>query len=102
MNNISVSKDRVLASLRKIYDPEIPFNIVDLGLIYEIDVDDGDIYIKMTLTAPGCPLWQLITEQVKEAVKSIDGVKNVEVDLVWDPPWSPDRISPELKEELGL
>ena len=102
MNNTSISKDKVLAALRKVYDPEIPINIVDLGLIYEIKVNDGDIYIKMTLTAPGCPIWQLIVEQVKEAVRSVEGVRNVEVDLVWDPPWTPDRISPELKEQLGM
>ncbi len=102
MNNTFVSKDKVIAALRKVYDPEIPINIVDLGLIYEIKVDDGDIYIKMTLTTPGCPVWKLIVKQVKETVQTVEGVKNVEVDLVWDPPWTPDMISPELKEELGL
>ena len=102
MNNINVSKDRILAVLKKVYDPEIPFSIVDLGLIYEIKVDDGNIYIKMTLTTPGCPLWKLIVQQVKDAVKSIEGVENIEVDLVWDPPWTLDRMSPELKEEFGI
>ena len=102
MNNINVLKDKVLAVLKNVYDPEIPIDIVDLGLVYEIKVDDGNVYIKMTLTTPGCPLWKLIAQQVKDAVKSIEGVEDIKVDLVWDPPWSPDKMSPELKEELGL
>ncbi len=97
-----VTKERVLEALRTVYDPEIPFNIVDLGLIYGVEVKDDVVYIKMTLTAPGCPLAQFIVEQAREAVLSIEGVKDVKIDLVFDPPWTPDMISSQLKSELGF
>ncbi len=97
-----VSKEAVLNALRTVYDPEIPFNVVDLGLVYDVKVDDGNVRVKMTMTFPGCPLASMIVMQAEEAIKKIDGVKDVKVELVWDPPWTPDRISPELREELGL
>lgn len=102
MNIKKISKDKIIEVLRKIYDPEIPINIIDLGLIYEIRIKNNNIYIKMTLTTVGCPLWRLIVKQVENIVKSIEGVKDVKVDLVWDPPWTLDRISPEVRKELGL
>lgn len=97
-----VTVDEVMDALRTVYDPEIPFNIVDLGLVYDVKVEDGVVYVKMTLTFPGCPLASLITMQAEEAIRRLDGVKDVKVELVWDPPWTPDRISPELREELGI
>jgi FeS assembly SUF system protein len=100
---MSKLKDKVMDALKEVYDPEIPFNIVDLGLIYEVNVDENNnVHIKMTLTFPGCPIAGFITEQVRNAVKAIDEVNDVEVELVWDPPWTPERISPELRAELGL
>lgn len=97
-----VNKEEILNALRKVYDPEIPFSIVDLGLIYDIQIKDGNVHIKMTLTAPGCPMHKVIGEWVKEAVKQIKGVKDVTVEFVWDPPWTPDRMSPKIKAMLGF
>jgi len=91
-------------ALKNCYDPELPVNIVDLGLVYDIQVrDDNSVYVKMTLTAPGCPVGFFITEQIKEAVMTlVEGVKDVEVDLVFDPPWNPERMSDEAKTILGF
>lgn len=97
-----VSKESIVEALKDCYDPEIPINIVDLGLIYDLKIDNDKVYIKMTLTAPGCPMHSLITEQVKQAVKQVEGVKEVFVELVWDPPWSPERMSDEAKRLLGI
>ena len=94
-------KEKVLEALRNCYDPEIPINIVDLGLIYDLKVDNGDVKIKMILTAPGCPMGFFLVEQVKEAVLSVEGVKNVDVSLV-NERWTPDRMSPEARAGLGL
>jgi FeS assembly SUF system protein len=96
-------RDRVIAAMRTVYDPEIPVNIYDLGLIYAIDIDEqGKIGIDMTLTAPGCPVAGILPGQVEEAVRAVDGVREVHVELVWDPPWDQDRISDEAKLSLGL
>ncbi len=99
-----VSKDQVLKVLKNVYDPEIPVNIVDLGLIYEVKIDENNnVYIKMTLTAPGCPLGVFLTKMVEDAIKEgIPEVNEVKVELVWDPPWTPDRMSKEAKQLLGL
>jgi len=102
LSRAKVTKEKVLEALKTVYDPEIPFNIVDLGLIYDVNIEDGRVYIKMTMTFPGCPLAGHITMQVEETVRRIEGVEDVHVELVWDPPWTPDRISPQLREELGL
>ena len=89
--------------LRLVFDPEIPVNIYDLGLIYEIDVDDqGTVKIKMTLTAPNCPAADFIIEDVRFKVESIDEVKSVEVDLVFEPEWDKEMMSEEAKLELGF
>ncbi|MHA1409176.1 MAG: metal-sulfur cluster assembly factor [Candidatus Odinarchaeia archaeon] len=98
-----VTKEEVMNVLKKCYDPEIPINIVDLGLIYDVQIkDDKNIYVKMTLTAPGCPMHSIIANDVKEKLKAIPDVGEVEVEVVWDPPWSPDKISPEARKQLGL
>jgi FeS assembly SUF system protein len=98
-----IKKESIIEALKDCYDPEIPINIVDLGLIYDLKIDENDrVYIKMTLTAPGCPMHSLITEQVKQAVKRVEGVKEVFVEVVWDPPWSPERMSNEAKKLLGI
>ena len=98
------SVDEILNALKNVYDPEIPVNIVDLGLIYDLQVrDDNTVYVKMTLTAPGCPIGVFITEQVREAIMTlVPNVKDVQVDLVFDPPWTPDRMSDEAKAMLGF
>lgn len=94
---------RVVDALKTVYDPEIPVNIYDLGLIYNISIDDECVVtIDMTLTAPGCPVAQTFPGVVENAVKSVEGVKDSIVELVWDPPWDQDRMSEEAKLELGL
>lgn len=95
--------DRIVAALREVYDPEIPVNIYDLGLIYRIDCDDmGVVEIDMTLTAPGCPVAQTFPGTVEAAVQNVEGVAAAEVELVWEPPWTPDRMSEATKLELGF
>jgi FeS assembly SUF system protein len=96
-------REPIIAALRNVHDPEIPVNIYDLGLIYKIDIaDGGDIAIDMTLTAPACPVAGMMPVMVKDAVKTVEGVGEVEVELVWDPPWSPDTMSDEAKLQLGM
>lgn len=99
-----IKKEDVLNALRDVYDPEIPVNIVDLGLIYEINIDENQstVKVKMTLTAPGCPIANYILNDVETVVKSLEGVKQVEIELTYDPLWSPDMISEDAKKELGL
>lgn len=93
----------IIAALRTVRDPEIPTNIYDLGLVYAIDaVGDNDIAIKMTLTAPGCPVAGTLPGMVARAVESVDGVGRCHVDLVWDPPWTKDRMTDEAKLELDM
>ncbi|HEY9150074.1 MAG TPA: SUF system Fe-S cluster assembly protein [Gammaproteobacteria bacterium] len=96
-------RERIIAAMSTVYDPEIPVNIYDLGLIYAIDIDDkGKVDIDMTLTAPGCPVAGILPRQVEDAVRAVDGVQEARVTLVWDPPWDQDRISDEAKLSLGL
>ncbi len=99
-----VLKQRVVGVLRQIYDPEIPVNIYDLGLIYDVECSpEGVVDINMTLTTPGCPVAQTFPGMVESRVESeAEGVVAVNVELVWDPPWSPDVLSDEVKLELGL
>ena len=96
-------KDKVITVLRAIYDPEISVNIYDLGLIYALRIDDSaKVQIDMTLTSPACPVAGILPEQVARAVKAVPGVKDAQVDLVWEPPWDRDQISDEAKLTLGL
>jgi metal-sulfur cluster biosynthetic enzyme len=88
--------------LREVYDPELGVNIVDLGLVYDVRNDDGDVYVRMTLTTPGCPLHDTITSAVERILDGQPGIRSVKVDIVWDPPWSPDRMSEEAKRQLGF
>ena len=92
----------ILKVIKEVFDPEIPVNIYDLGLIYEIDVDDYDnVDIKMTLTAPNCPVADSMPNEVKQKVKAIEGVNNVNIEMVFDPPWSASMMSEEAKLVLG-
>ena len=96
-------KDKIIEEIKKIYDPEIPVNIYDLGLIYKIDVkDDNNITIDMTLTSPNCPVADSLPNNVKGNVLKIDGIKDVKINLVWDPPWTKDKMSETAKIELNL
>lgn len=97
------SEDVLIEAMRTVYDPEIPVNVYDLGLVYDVSLaENGDVAIKMTLTAPGCPVAGELPGWVADAVAAVDGVGEVEVALVWDPPWSPDRMSDDAKLALGF
>ena len=97
------TEEDVRESLRQIVDPEIGINIVDLGLVYETSIDDqGLVAITMTLTSPGCPLSGYIGTAVESAVTDLEGVKEVDVDIVWSPPWNPSMMSEDAKLELGI
>ena len=101
--NVEAVRERVIETLKGIYDPEIPVNIYDLGLVYDIDIDDsGVVDVRMTLTTPGCPVAQTFPGMVEQAVREVEGVTAATVDLVWDPPWCPDVLSDEVKLQLGL
>lgn len=96
-------RERVVAALRTIFDPELPVNIYDLGLIYDLDIDaQGQVDIRMTLTAPGCPVAQTFPSQVARAVEAVEGVAQCRVELTWDPPWTPARASEAARLQLGL
>jgi len=96
-----VDEKEIWETLKNCYDPEIPINIVDLGLVYDMKVDDDVVKIKMTLTAPGCPMTSFMIDDVRQKVMAVDGVKDVFVDVVWDPPWNPSMMSQEAKTKLG-
>jgi len=103
MTKDQVLQARLIAGLQQIYDPEIPVNIYELGLIYAIDVDDDQhVHIQMTLTAPGCPVAQTFPGVVESEISKIDGVSGATVEIVWDPPWTQDRITEAARLELGL
>src|SRR5438067_1161811 len=102
-NDVGTLEQRVVAALRTIYDPEIPVNIYDLGLVYELRVDAGGVVkIRMTLTTPGCPVAQIFPGMVEEAVGRVPSVSEARVELVWEPPWSRDRLSEAARLELGM
>jgi len=96
-------KNRVIEAVKKIYDPEIPVNIYELGLIYKIEVDEKNkINIDMTLTSPNCPVAESLPKEVKENIMKVEGVSNVNLNLVWEPPWDKDKMSEAAKLELNL
>jgi metal-sulfur cluster biosynthetic enzyme len=97
-----VTNEQVYEALRNCYDPEIPVNLVDLGLIYDVKVDGDNVNVVMTLTARGCPAHSFISEQVREEVAKIAGVKSAIVQVVWDPPWDISRLSEAAKLQLGM
>ncbi|NUQ69514.1 MAG: SUF system Fe-S cluster assembly protein [Chthonomonadales bacterium] len=101
VERLAIESDTIEA-LKRIYDPEIPVNIYDLGLIYSVDVrEDAIVHVEMTLTAPGCPVAVSMPIEVEESIKQVRGVFDAIVDVVWDPPWTPDRMSEAAKLELG-
>ena len=96
-------KEKIITEVKKIYDPEIPVNIYELGLIYDIIVEkDNDVKINMTLTSPNCPVAESLPKEVKDSIMAIKEVKNVDLNLVWDPPWDKDMMSEAAKLELNL
>jgi metal-sulfur cluster biosynthetic enzyme len=107
---MAVTQEEVITALKECYDPEIPVNIVDLGLIYEVKVkaaeapvpEGDDIEVEMTLTAPGCPSSGYISDQVKERILRMPGVTNATVNIVWYPQWTPERLSADARKQLGI
>jgi FeS assembly SUF system protein len=113
MNDVSVNSasqsatdlhERVIEALRTVYDPEIPVNIYDLGLIYALEIDEklGRVHILMTLTAPGCPVAQTFPATVEQAVEGVAGVQDAEVEIVWEPPWTRERMTEAARLQLGM
>ena len=100
MNNL---KDKVINQIKKVYDPEIPVNIYELGLIYKIEVDDKNkVNVDMTLTSPNCPVAESLPKEVKDNIMKVEGVSDVKLNLVWDPPWDKSKMSETAKLELNL
>jgi FeS assembly SUF system protein len=94
---------RVIEVLRTVFDPEIPVNIYDLGLVYEVEVDlDGKAYVQMTLTSPACPVAGSLPGEVETRVRTVEGIQDATIDLVWDPPWTPAKLSEAAKLQLGM
>lgn len=98
----TLTLDEVMDALRDVYDPEIPINIVDLGLVYDVNVDGADVDVKMTLTFAGCGMGPYIAQQAEWRLAELENIEDVNVELVFDPPWSPDLITEEGKKLLGL
>jgi metal-sulfur cluster biosynthetic enzyme len=97
-----VTEEVVTEALREVYDPELHYNIVDLGLVYDVGIKDGDIHVLMTLTTPACPIGPMITEQIQETLGLMPGVKDVDVEFTFDPPWGPDMMTDEARADLGI
>jgi FeS assembly SUF system protein len=96
-------KNKIITEIKKIYDPEIPVNIYELGLIYDIQIDkENNVKVNMTLTTPNCPVAESLPKEVEDSIKEIEGVKKVDLDLVWDPPWDKSMMSESAKLELNL
>ena len=102
-NKMSELKEKIVSEIKKIYDPEIPVNIYELGLIYKIEIDDKNkVEVEMTLTSPNCPVAESLPKMVKDNILSVEGVSDVDLKLVWSPPWTKDKMSEAAKLELNL
>ena len=100
---VKITREKVLDQLKDVFDPEIPVNVVDLGLIYDVQVSDSnEVYVQMTLTAPGCGMGPYIAQQAEWAVSELEGLEDVTVEMVFDPPWTPDMLTEDGKQLLGL
>ena len=97
-----VTKEKIYDAIRTVIDPEVGFNVVDMGLIYDVDIDENNnVHVKMTLSTRGCPLHQMMKQWVEDAVKRVEGVGDVEVEIVWDPPWNISMASDAVKKAMG-
>ena len=102
-SEIDTIREAAIEALKTVYDPEIPVNIYEMGLVYEVDVkDDGYVLVTMTLTSPACPVAESLPIEVEQRVKAAEGVKGCEVEIVWDPPWDSSRMSEAARLELGM
>jgi metal-sulfur cluster biosynthetic enzyme len=97
-----VTEENVLEVLSGVYDPEIPIDIVNLGLIYGVDIEDGNVHVKMTMTAPGCPSSAEIAAEAKILIEELPGVRSASIEIVWDPPWDPSRMSEDARQSMGF
>jgi metal-sulfur cluster biosynthetic enzyme len=102
MTTATLSEETVRTTLRQVKDPELDLNIIDLGLVYGVEITDGDIRIDMTLTSPGCPAGPMITNDVYRVVRALEGVKDVTIEIVWEPYWTPERIEPKVRALMGF
>lgn len=102
MDEMEGKEAEVRDSLAHVVDPELHMNIIDLGLVYKIEVDGGSAHVEMTLTSPGCPFGPYLLHLVNEAAAKVDGIDEAQVDIVWEPPWGPDKMSEEARLELGF
>ena len=102
MTTATLNEEVARQVLRQVKDPELDLNIIDLGLVYEIEVDEGDIRVKMTLTSPGCPAGPMIVNDAHRVLKALDGVKDVDIEIVWEPYWTPEKVDPKVRAFLGI
>lgn len=96
-----IQADDIRKVLRQVKDPELDINIIDLGLVYDIDAEEGDVRVKMTLTSPGCPAGPEILQEADQMIRTLDGVTDVDIELVWEPYWTPERIDPKVRAFFG-
>jgi metal-sulfur cluster biosynthetic enzyme len=99
---VVLTEDAARTALRQVKDPELDMNIMDLGLVYDVEVDGGDVRVKMTLTSPGCPAGPMITNDAYRVLRGLEGVKDVDVEIVWEPYWTPERMDPKIRALMGL
>ncbi|HET7296969.1 MAG TPA: metal-sulfur cluster assembly factor [Gemmatimonadales bacterium] len=97
-----LTEETARKALREVKDPELDMNIVDLGLVYDVEVAEGDVRVKMTLTSPGCPAGPMITNDAYRVLRGLDGVKDVDIEIVWEPYWTPERMDPKVRALMGL
>ena len=102
MTVATLNADAVRTALRQVKDPELDLNIIDLGLVYDVEIDEGEVRVIMTLTSPGCPAGPMITNDVYRVLRALDGVNDVNIDIVWEPYWTPERIDPKIRALMGL
>lgn len=102
MTTAVLSEETVRNALRQVKDPELEMNIIELGLVYDVEIEDGNVRVKMTLTSPGCPAGPMITNDAYRVLRALEGVKDVNIDIVWEPYWTPERIDPKVRALLGL
>ena len=102
MTTTELTEAALRQTLRSVKDPELNLNIIDLGLVYDVDVEDGSVHIQMTLTSPGCPAGPQILNDINQAVRPMEGVKDVDIEIVWEPYWSPEKIEPKIRAMMGF
>ena len=102
MTTTALTADAVREALRGVKDPELNLNIIDLGLVYDVEVDEGNVSIRMTLTSPGCPAGPMIMNDIHKTVRPMEGVKDVDIEIVWEPYWTPERIDPKIRAMMGF